>query len=184
MMAPTEILARQHFENAEKTLGPLGIRCRLLTGSTKAAERKQMLTELVRGECDAVFGTHALISEKVRYGKLGLVITDEQHRFGVRQRSRLQEKGGEETERLPHVLVMSATPIPRTLALILYGDLDRRASSRKKAGANPACAGKPAGGYVPLPAAGAEKWKTGLRGLSAGGGFRRDGPGPERESRF
>lgn len=124
MMAPTEILARQHFENAEKTLGPLGIRCRLLTGSTKAAERKQMLTELVRGECDAVFGTHALISEKVRYGKLGLVITDEQHRFGVRQRSRLQEKGGEETERLPHVLVMSATPIPRTLALILYGDLD------------------------------------------------------------
>ena len=124
MMAPTEILARQHYENALRVLTPQGIRCRLLTGSTKAAERRMILAELLQGECDAVFGTHALISETVCYGRLGLVITDEQHRFGVRQRSRLQEKGENPDARFPHVLVMSATPIPRTLALILYGDLD------------------------------------------------------------
>lgn len=123
MMAPTEILAVQHYENACKTLEPFGIRCRLLTGSTRAAERKRILAELKEHQCDAVFGTHALISRDVEYGKLGLVITDEQHRFGVRQRTSLQMKG--KTDRiLPHVLVMSATPIPRTLALILYGDLD------------------------------------------------------------
>ena len=123
MMAPTEILASQHYDNARKTLEPLGIRCRLLTGSTRAKERKTILKELQEGQCDAVFGTHALISKDVQYGKLGLVITDEQHRFGVNQRSNLQNKG-KATDHLPHVLVMSATPIPRTLALILYGDLD------------------------------------------------------------
>ena len=123
MMAPTEILAAQHFENAVKTLTPLGIRCRLLTGSTKAAERRKILTELKDHQCDVVFGTHALISKDVYYSKLGLVITDEQHRFGVRQRSFLQSKG-KNNDRVPHVLVMSATPIPRSLALILYGDLD------------------------------------------------------------
>ncbi len=123
MMAPTEILAVQHYENAKKTLESLGIRCRLLTGSTKAKERKQILQELKNRECDVVFGTHALISRDVEYDNLGLVITDEQHRFGVNQRSRLQLKGKTE-DILPHVLVMSATPIPRTLALILYGDLD------------------------------------------------------------
>ncbi len=123
MMAPTEILAVQHYENALKILGPLGISCRLLTGSTRAKERREILQELKNGQCDAVFGTHALISKDVEYGKLGLVITDEQHRFGVNQRSSLQQKG-KATERVPHVLVMSATPIPRTLALILYGDLD------------------------------------------------------------
>ncbi len=123
MMAPTEILAVQHYENARKTLEPLGIRCRLLTGSTKIKDRKMILQELKEQQCDAVFGTHALISKKVEYGKLGLVITDEQHRFGVKQRSSLQMKGKKENIS-PHVLVMSATPIPRTLALILYGDLD------------------------------------------------------------
>ena len=125
MMAPTEILARQHYENAVAQLGPLGLRCRVLTGSTKTKERREVLTALRNGTCDAVFGTHALISEGVDYARLGLVITDEQHRFGVNQRSRLQEKGSDEKDRkMPHVLVMSATPIPRTLALILYGDLD------------------------------------------------------------
>ena len=124
MMAPTEILAQQHFLSAQKILEPAGIRCRLLTGSTRAPERRKILSELAEGRCDAVFGTHALISEDVRYLRLGLVITDEQHRFGVRQRSRLREKGETADARVPHVLVMSATPIPRTLALILYGDLD------------------------------------------------------------
>lgn len=123
MMAPTEILAVQHYENARKTLEPAGIRCRLLTGSTKTKERKIILQELKNRQCDVVFGTHALISRDVEYGNLGLVITDEQHRFGVNQRSNLQLKGKTE-DTLPHVLVMSATPIPRTLALILYGDLD------------------------------------------------------------
>lgn len=123
MMAPTEILAVQHYENARKTLEPLGIRCRLLTGSTKVKDRRTVLQELKEQQCDAVFGTHALISRNVEYGKLGLVITDEQHRFGVNQRSSLQRKGKKENVS-PHVLVMSATPIPRTLALILYGDLD------------------------------------------------------------
>lgn len=123
MMAPTEILAVQHYENAKKTLEPMGVRCRLLTGNTRAKERKIILQELKEQQCDAVFGTHALISKDVEYGKLGLVITDEQHRFGVNQRTTLQIKGKTE-DIYPHVLVMSATPIPRTLALILYGDLD------------------------------------------------------------
>jgi ATP-dependent DNA helicase RecG len=123
MMAPTEILVRQHYENARKILEPLGVRCRMLTGSTKAKERKEILRELANNTCQAVFGTHALISKDVNYSCLGLAITDEQHRFGVNQRSLLQQKGKED-QREPHVLVMSATPIPRSLALILYGDLN------------------------------------------------------------
>lgn len=123
MMAPTEILAAQHYENAKQILAPLGIRCRLLTGSTRASERKRILRDLNEQQCDFLIGTHALISQDVNYANLGLVITDEQHRFGVNQRSKLQKKG-ETSEKVPHVLVMSATPIPRTLALILYGDLD------------------------------------------------------------
>lgn len=123
MMAPTEILATQHYQNALSILEPVGISCRLLTGSTKVAERRKILNELATGECQVIFGTHALISRNVVYHRLGLVITDEQHRFGVRQRSELQNKGKQDTY-VPHVLVMSATPIPRTLALILYGDLD------------------------------------------------------------
>ena len=123
MMAPTEILARQHYESAKALLEPLGLRCGLLIGSMKAREKKTAHAACASGEWDAVFGTHALISEGVAYQQLGLVVTDEQHRFGVRQRSTLQEKGAQ-ANKAPHVLVMSATPIPRTLALILYGDLD------------------------------------------------------------
>ena len=119
MMAPTEILASQHYQSALETLGRLGVNCALLTGSTPASKRREILCGLESGEVQAVFGTHALISPYVKYNSLGLVVTDEQHRFGVRQRTRLGEKGDK-----PNVLVMSATPIPRTLALILYGDLD------------------------------------------------------------
>ena len=136
MMAPTEILAKQHYENARTILGPLGVRCRLLTGSTKARERKTILREISENACDAVFGTHALISKDVAYSCLGLAITDEQHRFGVNQRSTLQIKGKDE-QRYPHVLVMSATPIPRSLALILYGDLDISAIDELPAGRIP-----------------------------------------------
>lgn len=123
MMAPTEILARQHYESAKALLEPMGISCGLLIGSMKAKEKRAAHAAASDGTWQAVFGTHALISEGVVYQNLGLVVTDEQHRFGVRQRSTLQEKGRQD-ERAPHVLVMSATPIPRTLALILYGDLD------------------------------------------------------------
>ena len=124
MMAPTEILARQHFQDAEKLLLPLGIRCALLTGETKAAERKRILRLLAAGEIDVLFGTHALTSADVTYHSLRLVITDEQHRFGVHQRTALEKKAENRDAVYPHVLVMSATPIPRSLALILYGDLD------------------------------------------------------------
>ena len=119
LMAPTEVLARQHYASAEKELTPLGIRPVLLTGSLTAKERALARARVANGEADVVIGTHALITDAVEYARLGLVITDEQHRFGVRQRTLLQEKGEQ-----PNVLVMSATPIPRTLALILYGDLD------------------------------------------------------------
>ena len=119
LMAPTEILAQQHYESARMLFARWGIRCVLLTGSMTAAARRTALEALETGEGQIAIGTHALISEGVRYADLRLVVTDEQHRFGVRQRTRLQEKGGS-----PHVLVMSATPIPRTLSLILYGDLD------------------------------------------------------------
>ena len=119
LMAPTEILASQHFESARRLLSPLGVRCGLLTGAMTAAERRRALEAVASGEWQVVIGTHALVSEDVRFSDLRLVVTDEQHRFGVRQRTRLQEK----SEKV-HVLVMSATPIPRTLSLILYGDLD------------------------------------------------------------
>ena len=120
MMAPTEILARQHFETLTRLLAPAGIRVGLLTGSMKAAEKKAARSALDRGEIDLMVGTHALLSEGVEYRDLGLVITDEQHRFGVGQRSALSSKA----RTAPHVLVMSATPIPRTLALLIYGDLE------------------------------------------------------------
>ena len=118
MMAPTEILARQHFETLTKLLAPARIVVGLLTGSMKASEKKSVRTALAKGDIHLVVGTHALLSEGVEYADLGLVITDEQHRFGVRQREALAEKGA-----MPHILVMSATPIPRTLAMILFGDL-------------------------------------------------------------
>ncbi len=118
MMAPTEVLARQHYEELSRTLAPLGIRVGLFVGSQKAAEKRQLRKALELGEIDIAVGTHALISEGVEYARLGLVITDEQHRFGVRQRLALAQKGS-----LPNVLIMTATPIPRTLAMALYGDM-------------------------------------------------------------
>lgn len=124
LMAPTDILARQHYESAVELLEPLGISCVLLTGSTRLSEKKRILSSIKQHDCQAIFGTHALISSGTEYAKLGLVITDEQHRFGVLQRTALQNKGVQNNKILPHVLVMSATPIPRTLALILYGDLN------------------------------------------------------------
>ncbi len=119
MMAPTEVLARQHMQEAEKLLAPLGVRVGLLTGSLKASEKKEMLRRIAEGEVDVVIGTHALIQEGVEFHKLGVVITDEQHRFGVRQRVALAGKSA-----APNVLVMTATPIPRTLAMILFGDMN------------------------------------------------------------
>ena len=118
-MAPTEILAEQHFATLTAMLSPLGLRVGKLTGAMSAKEKRLAKEALKNGEFDLIVGTHALFSEDVEYFRLGLVVTDEQHRFGVSQRSALIGKG----ER-PHVLVMSATPIPRTLALIIYGDLD------------------------------------------------------------
>ena len=121
LMAPTELLAEQHARTMEALLSPAGVRVALLTGSVKGREKKALLSALEAGEIDLVVGTHALFSQGVEYKDLGLVIADEQHRFGVAQRSALAEKGGAVP---PHILVMSATPIPRTLALIIYGDLD------------------------------------------------------------
>ncbi|NLL45779.1 MAG: ATP-dependent DNA helicase RecG [Clostridiales bacterium] len=118
-MAPTEILAQQHYNTLTELLSPLGVRVGLLTGSLGAKRKREVKVSLALGEIDIIVGTHALLSEGVDFFSLALVITDEQHRFGVNQRSLLTEKGEN-----PHVLVMSATPIPRTLALIIYGDLD------------------------------------------------------------
>lgn len=119
IMVPTEVLAQQHYEEFQKYLEPMGVHIVLLTGSMKVAQKREALRQLEEHEADIVVGTHALIQEKVRYADLALVVTDEQHRFGVRQREQLSDKGNS-----PHMLVMSATPIPRTLAIILYGDLD------------------------------------------------------------
>ncbi len=118
-MAPTEILAEQHYRSLTSLLSLAGIQTALLTGSTTAAARKDTLKRLQNREIDVMIGTHALLSEGVQFARLGLVITDEQHRFGVDQRAALAAKGNN-----PHLLVMSATPIPRTLALMIYGDLD------------------------------------------------------------
>ncbi|MBR5855679.1 MAG: ATP-dependent DNA helicase RecG [Bacteroidales bacterium] len=120
IMAPTEVLAQQHFKGISKFLEPTGVRTGLLTGSTKTKERKTLLEELKSGGLDILVGTHALIEESVEFKNLGLAIIDEQHRFGVDQRSRLWSK----SPVTPHILVMTATPIPRTLAMTLYGDLD------------------------------------------------------------
>ncbi|MDR1402783.1 MAG: ATP-dependent DNA helicase RecG [Tannerellaceae bacterium] len=120
MMAPTEILANQHYVTVVKFLGDMNIRVALLTGSTKKKERTKLLPAIAAGEIDLVIGTHALIEDAVTFSALGLAIIDEQHRFGVEQRSQLWKKN----TTIPHVLVMTATPIPRTLAMTLYGDLD------------------------------------------------------------
>ena len=123
MMAPTEILARQHYEGIRPAFARYGIRVGFLSGSLKASGKRQVLEQVRSGEIRILVGTHALIQPEVEYERLGLVITDEQHRFGVEQRIRLREKG-QEDGRNPNVLVMTATPIPRTLAAVIYGDLD------------------------------------------------------------
>lgn len=120
LMAPTEILSRQHFETISALLEKMKLPVRLLTGSTKTAERKRILNELAEGEIKILVGTHAVIEDAVQFSNLGLVVIDEQHRFGVAQRAKLWEKSAVP----PHVLVMTATPIPRTLAMTAYGDLD------------------------------------------------------------
>ena len=119
IMAPTTILAEQHLENFEKILKKHNIKCELLISSLTKKQKSEVLTRLKNGEIDIIIGTHALLQENVEFNKLGLVVTDEQHRFGVKQRSIIAGKGNN-----PDVLVMTATPIPRTLAIILYGDLD------------------------------------------------------------
>ncbi|MBP3579613.1 MAG: ATP-dependent DNA helicase RecG [Clostridia bacterium] len=123
LMVPTGILARQHFEDAQKILCPLGIKTALLTGATKASEKKEILRGLKNGEIQLIVGTHALIEDNVEFKNIALAVTDEQHRFGVGQRKNLEEKGKTQSI-FPHTLVMSATPIPRTLAMIMYCDLD------------------------------------------------------------
>ncbi len=123
LMAPTEILARQHYQGIREDFSRHGIEVGFLSGSMKAAERRQVLDGLCDGSIHVLVGTHAVIQPEVSFKRLGLVITDEQHRFGVDQRIRLREKGGDSSEE-PNVLVMTATPIPRTLAVVLYGDLD------------------------------------------------------------
>ena len=120
LIAPTEILARQHLESARQTLAPLGIRCVLLLGGMRAKETREPLAAIASGEAQVIIGTHALLSEGVEYASLGLIVTDEQHRFGVKQRNALNRKASVR----PNALVMSATPIPRSLALVLWGDLD------------------------------------------------------------
>ena len=119
IMAPTEVLAVQHYKELHAQFEPYGISVGLLTGSMTVKEKRLMYQDIKNGDVSVIVGTHALIQDKVEYNRLGLVVTDEQHRFGVKQREKLTEKGGH-----PHTLVMSATPIPRTLAIIMYGDLD------------------------------------------------------------
>jgi len=120
LMAPTEILAQQHFKNISGYAAKIGLHCVLLTGSTKAKERKEIHKDLLEGKTNIIIGTHALLEDPVQFKNLGFVVIDEQHRFGVAQRATMHKKNIQ----APHVLVMSATPIPRTLAMTLYGDLD------------------------------------------------------------
>ena len=121
MMAPTEILALQHYETIKELIknAYLNVNVEILTGSVKPKEKEEILKRLKSGEIDIILGTHALIEDNVEFNNIGLVVTDEQHRFGVRQRAKLSNKG-----KNPHILIMTATPIPRTLALMIYGDLD------------------------------------------------------------
>lgn len=119
MMAPTEILAEQHYRNIRGWCEPLGLKTLLLTGRIRNNKRQELLTQIASGEVNIVIGTHAILEEEVIFANLGLIVIDEQHRFGVHQRSTLRKKG-----KNPHVMVMTATPIPRTLAMTVYGDLD------------------------------------------------------------
>jgi len=132
LMVPTEVLAKQHFEEAEKLFNEYGIKCQCLVGSTSMKDKRKIYEAIASGEIDIIIGTHALIEEKVEFKDLGLVVTDEQHRFGVNQRRKLSSKGI-----YPHTLVMSATPIPRTLAIIMYADLDISVISELPKGRKP-----------------------------------------------
>ncbi len=132
LMVPTEVLAKQHFEELSNTFLPYGIKVECLVGSTSLKEKRRIYENIRHGLTDIVIGTHALIEDKVEYSNLGLVVTDEQHRFGVEQRRKLANKGT-----FPHVLVMSATPIPRTLAIIMYADLDISVISQLPKGRKP-----------------------------------------------
>ena len=138
-LAPTELLAKQHAENAAKFLEPLGVRIAFLTGNIKARGRTQLLTALKNGELDLVVGTHALFSNDVRYKNLQLAIIDEQHRFGVLQRQAIIQKGIESSsdKKAPHVIMMSATPIPRSLTLSIFGDMDVSLIKTKPVGRKP-----------------------------------------------
>ena len=136
LMAPTEILAEQHCISFRTWFGPLGIRVGWLSGKTRAAERKQVLQELTSGECQLLIGTHALFQDQIQYKSLGLIIVDEQHRFGVHQRLSLRDKGGKD-KLIPHQLVMTATPIPRTLAMSAYADLECSVISELPPGRTP-----------------------------------------------
>lgn len=134
LMAPTEILAQQHFNNLKRYADKMNMSIALLTGSTKKTERRKIHTALASGELKILIGTHALLEEEVKFNSLGLAIIDEQHRFGVAQRSKLWQKNADV---YPHVLVMTATPIPRTLAMTLYGDLDISVIDQLPAGRKP-----------------------------------------------
>lgn len=134
LMAPTEILAQQHFANLTKFANAMNLPIALLTGSTKKSQRKEIHTSLESGELKILIGTHALLEEEVKFKQLGLAVVDEQHRFGVAQRSKLWQKN---SDVYPHVLVMTATPIPRTLAMTLYGDLDVSAIDELPSGRKP-----------------------------------------------
>jgi ATP-dependent DNA helicase RecG len=134
MMAPTEILANQHFEGLKEYADKMGLHIALLTGSTRKSERKIIHEMLLSGELSILVGTHALIEDVVQFKQLGLAVVDEQHRFGVAQRSKLWQKN---KNVYPHVLVMTATPIPRTLAMTLYGDLDVSVIDELPAGRKP-----------------------------------------------
>ncbi len=134
LMVPTEILAEQHFKEAQSIYQATGLRCALLTGSTKGKERKQILSQLARGDLDLMIGTHALFQEDVHFKDLGLVIIDEQHRFGVKQRRQLIDKN---RDRHPNVLYMTATPIPRTLEITLMGDMEVSKLKELPAGRQP-----------------------------------------------
>ena len=133
LMAPTEILARQHAATLDALLTPFGIKVGLLTGSVTGAARSELVQQIARGEVDIVVGTHALIQDSVNFARLGFVVIDEQHRFGVTQRQKLLDKSGH----MPHLLAMTATPIPRSLALTVYGELDISVISQRPAGRQP-----------------------------------------------
>jgi ATP-dependent DNA helicase RecG len=131
-MAPTEILTEQHYANLRRYLAPLGVEVRLLIGGQRKALRDEILADVAEGRAHAVVGTHALIEDKVEFQQLGFAVVDEQHRFGVVQRARMQRKG-----QRPHVLLMTATPIPRSLAMTAYGDLDVTVIDELPAGRKP-----------------------------------------------